>query len=313
MRIKNFLVTGGAGFIGSHLCEYLLKLGHKVIIIDNFSTGKKYNLLKIKNKIKLYDGNVENFNFNILIKSDIDVIIHLSSQTSVPLSIKNFKKSSKSNILSFINLLSFANSNSIPLVYASSSAIYGNLKFGNDQNTKIDLLSPYSADKLFFEKYCEVFYKLNNFSSIGLRFFNVYGPRQDADSPYSGVISIFTQSMLRNNLITINGGNQTRDFIHVYDVVKSIYTASSLVSKKKHNEYIYILTGKSISINKLFQILNKKIKYSKKPLIKQISLGDPLKSSGSIIKMKQILKINNDKFININNGLETVINHFNNE
>ena len=162
MKIKNYLVTGGAGFIGSHLCESLINLGHKVIIIDNFSIGKKENIRNIKKKIKVYNKNLSDFNLNIFKKNKIDVIIHLSSQTSVPLSIKDFKNSTSNNILSFINLLDFAKNKNIPIVYASSSAIYGNLEFGDDKKNKFDLISPYAVDKYVLEKYSEMFFKTNN-------------------------------------------------------------------------------------------------------------------------------------------------------
>ena len=145
----------------------------------------------------------------------LDAVIHLAAQASVPVSIQSFGRSSSSNLLGTVRIVDFCRIKNIPLVYASSSAVYGNLVIGNDEENIIELLSPYATDKFVMELYCKTSMEIYNMSSIGLRFFNVYGPRQDPTSQYSGVISIFIDRIIKNKPITIYGGYQTRDFVFV--------------------------------------------------------------------------------------------------
>ena len=205
------------------------------------STGYKSNLSSIIQKIDFYEEKIELFDFNKL--SDIDAIVHLAAQPSVPFSITNFSDSSPSNLLGAIKVIDHCRLFNIPLVYASSSAIYGNFEFGNDEIENVDLLSPYATDKYAMELYSTTAHKIYQLSSVGLRFFNVYGPRQDPSSQYSGVISIFADKLLKGQNITINGGHQTRDFIYVKDVVNIIYSAIILASKNSICEISNVLTG----------------------------------------------------------------------
>ena len=304
------LVSGGAGFIGSNLVKFLLSKDHEVIVIDNFSTGFKKNLQKELENIILIENNLEDVNLDEY--KDIDCFIHLAAQASVPISINSFKKSSKSNILSSINAIDFCNNFNIPLVYASSSAIYGNLELGDDNCSDVDLLSPYAADKYFLEKYTEIFHSLNSLSSIGLRFFNVYGPYQDPKNPYSGVISIFVDKIHANESIEINGGNQTRDFIYVEDVASVIYKSIQIASQRKTCEVINVLTGKITSIDKLAQIISRKLNFEAKKIYKPLSKGDPLKSDGTTSKMEIFLDIDTTELTKIDEGLEKTINFIKN-
>ena len=160
-----------------------------------------------------------------------DGVFHLAAQASVPLSINNLYESSSNNLLSSLKIIELCAETSTPLVYASSSAVYGNLDIGDDDNL-VDLISPYSADKRMLEIYCDMAFKLYNLRSFGLRFFNVYGPRQDPTNPYSGVISIFADKILKGEAITINGGAQTRDFIYVGDVVRGIWEELSVFKER---------------------------------------------------------------------------------
>ena len=304
------LVSGGAGFIGSNLVKFLLSKDHEVIVIDNFSTGFKKNLQKELENIILVENNLEDVYLDEY--KGIDCFIHLAAQASVPISINNFKESSMSNILSSINAIDFCNNYNIPFIYASSSAIYGDLEIGDDNCSDIDLLSPYAADKYFLEKYTKIFHSLNSFSSIGLRFFNVYGPYQDPKNPYSGVISIFVDKIRAKESIEINGGNQTRDFIYVEDVAKLIYKSIQIASQRKTYEVINVLTGKTTSINKLAEIISKKLNYEAKKIYKPLAKGDPLKSDGTTSKMKIFLDIDTNELTKIDEGLEKTINFIKN-
>ena len=305
--MKHYLITGGAGFIGSNLAEKLCE-NNFVTIIDDLSTGYILNIPKNKN-IKFIKANIVNFQLTKITKK-IDGVIHLAAQASVPLSISQFKESSKINLVGMINIMDFCLKNKIPIVYASSSAIYGNLEIGDDQNTESDILSPYALDKYVMEEYSKLFFDIYGLSSIGLRFFNVYGPKQDSSNPYSGVISIFSEQINNDQSITINGGHQTRDFIYVDDVVLCIMAALKEVSKKSICEQVNILTGKSYSIdylaNQISRITEKKININYKELPK----GDPEKSSGSIEKMEKVLKVNSSNFTNFSSGLTKTIEFF---
>ena len=148
------LITGGCGFIGSNLCEYLVAKGHSIVVIDNLSTGYKANLSRVLNVVELHCKNLEQFDLKSL--TGIDVIVHLAAQASVPRSIDNFGDSSGSNLMGTIKIIDHCRGNNIPVVYASSSAIYGNMKLGNDELDQVDLLSPYAIDKYMMELYMNV-------------------------------------------------------------------------------------------------------------------------------------------------------------
>ena len=301
----HILVTGGAGFIGSNLCDYLVIKGCQVSVVDDLSSGDITNLVSIIDNINFYQEKIEVFNFNKL--ANVDSVIHLAAQVSVNISISSFGKSSSSNVLGAIKVIDYCRLNQIPLVYASSAAIYGNLKISDDLNSKIDLLSPYASDKYMLEVYAKTAFKNYQLSSIGLRFFNVYGPRQDPTNAYSGVISIFINRLLSNNNITINGGHQTRDFIYVKDVVAIIFKSVILSQSSVVCEQVNVLTGKSISIDELASLLIKKINVNVKKEYFALPAGDPKGSLGATKKLESFLKIDLNDMISIDNGLSKTV------
>ena len=306
----NILVTGGSGFIGSNLCDFLVKKSHKVTVVDNLSTGKISNLVDIINEIDFFEEGIEDFNF-IKCKT-LDAVIHLAAQPSVSLSIADFKNSSISNLLGTIQVVNYCKQKKIPLIYASSSAIYGNLDKGDDTSAKVDLLSPYAADKYAMEVYASVANKAYGLSSIGLRFFNVYGPRQDPSSPYSGVISIFIDLMLKGLAIQINGGYQTRDFIYVNDVVKLIYESILISKRNVVCEKVNVLTGVSKSIDFLADSLMTIIGKSVEKKYTDLPVGDPEFSSGYIDKMIALFNLNSSELIELDIGLKKTVDFINN-
>lgn len=301
------LVTGGAGFIGSNLVEYLLNKECEVIVIDNLTSGFKNNIDEFMEDIEFYENNIENFNLSSFNK--LDAIVHLAAQASVPLSIKNFAESSISNLNGTINIIDYCKNFNVPLVYASSSAIYGDLPIGDDDDIAIDLISPYAADKYTMEIYTKLAHQIYDLSSIGLRFFNVYGPKQDPHSPYSGVISIFIEKYLNSDPVIINGGHQTRDFVYVDDVVECIYQSIQIVKSKKVSKNINILTGKSISIDYLAERISKITNNDSKKIYKKLQPGDPIKSEGTSKTLKDFLLINNKNFTSIDEGLKKTITY----
>jgi len=295
------LITGGAGFIGSNLCEYLIKLNYKIVVIDNFSTGKYSNINNILNSIVLINHDIEDFDFNSL--TDIDCVVHLAAQPSVPLSVTDFFSSSKINLLGTIRVIDYCRSKHVPLVYASSSAVYGNLELGDDATPNVDLLSPYATDKYSMELYSKTAFSLYGLSSIGLRFFNVYGPRQDPNSPYSGVISIFADRLLKAEHIVINGGNQTRDFVYVKDVAHVIHLSIELTAKGNVSEVVNVLTGKSISIDVLAEKMIQITATHSQKKYKELMPGDPERSEGTTDKMMRLFRINPQDFTTLDEGL----------
>jgi len=305
----NILVTGGAGFIGSHLCDCLVDTKNQVTIIDDLSTGNLSNLSYVIDNIIFYNEKIENFDFNKLQK--IDAVVHLAAQPSVPISIKNFGDSSSSNILSSIKVIDYCRTNFIPLVYASSSAIYGDLEIGDDHSSEVDLLSPYATDKYAMELYAKTANKLYKLSSIGLRFFNVYGPRQDPRSPYSGVISIFADRLINGSKIKINGGFQTRDFIYVKDVVDAIFNSINIANTNILCEQVNVLTGKTISVDNLANMLIKEVGVKADKEYHNLSEGDPQKSEGTIRKMNELLGLTIIDMVPIKVGLSKTINSMN--
>jgi UDP-glucose 4-epimerase len=210
--------------------------------------------------------------------------------------------------LSSLKIIDFCVSKEVPLVYASSSAIYGGLPLGNDEQEITDLLSPYAVDKSALELYAKVSYSTSGLSSIGLRFFNVYGPRQDPENPYSGVISIFIKKLLSNQDITINGGMQTRDFIYVTDVADVISRAVEISSERKISDSINVLTGLSVSIDCLASKLINIINSSSAKIYSDLIVGDPKESNGTITKLLRLLGMESLDFINLDKGLVMTVN-----
>ncbi|MDC3161380.1 NAD-dependent epimerase/dehydratase family protein [Gammaproteobacteria bacterium] len=302
----SILITGGAGFIGSSLVDSLISNENKLIVIDNLSSGCISNIEKNIDKIEFYQESLEDFDFSKC--SEISSVIHLAAQISVPQSIKHFKNSSSANMLNTIKVLDFCSSNHIPVVYASSSAVYGSLEYGDDSKKDVEPQSPYAADKYNMEIYSNVCNEIYGLSSIGLRFFNVYGPRQNPKNEYSGVISIFIDKLLNRKDITINGGYQTRDFIHINDVIHCIKKSLKIVSEKKVCENLNVLTGKSVTIEKLADLIESNFDYKTNRIFKELRDGDIVYSSGSTEKMIRVLGLDPKKFLSINDGLQDTIN-----
>lgn len=244
---------------------------------------------------------------------DIEGIFHLAAQASVPVSIDDFYSSSSNNLLSSIRVFEWANQLDVPIVYASSSAVYGNLPLGDDQVENYDILSPYTQDKLTLEHYAKMCWNVYKTPSIGLRFFNVYGPRQDPTNQYSGVISIFIDRLLQNKPVTVNGGYQTRDFVFVEDITKVMMKSMEHLYNNKLSEVFNVGTGVSVTIDHLLAMLADIIKVEPNVILKDLPPGDPEKSEGTYEKLKNYLNIDIGQFVKLEDGLRVTIDYIKNE
>ncbi len=302
--MKTFVVTGGCGFIGSHLTELLVSMGHSVLVVDDLSSGYLSNLAGVERGLVVRQEKAEHFDFDSL--GEIECVFHLAAQASVPYSIDHFVESSSGNLLSTFKVIEFCTARAIPLVYATSSAVYGNLPLGSETEG-IELLSPYAADKYCMEMYTAANFNLKGARSFGLRFFNVYGPRQDPSSPYSGVISLFIDRLGRGEAITVNGGYQTRDFVFVRDVVNCVYKAYEYLLEHRASKVANVLTGKSISIDQLVTHLSDLMRVTPKCVYRELPLGDPAASQGSTALMESLLGVHAGDFVSVRTGLAQTI------
>ncbi|MGQ9641967.1 MAG: SDR family oxidoreductase [Candidatus Bathycorpusculaceae bacterium] len=304
------LVTGGAGFIGSHLVERLLKEGYSVVVLDDLSSGKTENLDLRNRKLLFLKGDIRNKEIVTKALRDVEVVFHLAALVDVPFSVKNPLFVNQVNVCGSLNILEESIKNNVEkFIYASSCAVYGEpLYLPINEEHPTNPLSPYAVSKLAIEKYCQVFNKLYGIKTVSLRFFNVYGPRQKSDSPYSGVILRFIRLLRSGELPVIFGdGSQTRDFVYVLDVVDASYKA--MICKQCVGE-INVGSEKETSISELAKILMEKFGLKNvKPIFAEPRAGDIKRSWANIEKAKHMLGYK--PFFNLKNGLDALIKSLN--
>ncbi len=246
------LVTGGAGFIGSHLVDLLLSQDYRVVVLDNFSTGKRENLPAASATLRIVSGDICCADTVAKAATGCGAIVHLAAVASVQASVENPGGTHQVNLVGTINLLEAAKTQGIKrFIYASSAAVYGNtIALPVGENTSLHPLTPYAADKLAGEYYVDFYRRQFALEPVIFRFFNIFGPRQDPSSPYSGVISIFLQRALAGQPITVFGdGEQTRDFVYVADLVRLLSRA--LTASVESPEPMNVGNGKQTSLKQL--------------------------------------------------------------
>ncbi|MEQ1727805.1 MAG: SDR family oxidoreductase [Vicinamibacterales bacterium] len=282
--MSHYLVTGGAGFIGSHLVEELSRRGEQVRVLDNLSTGKLRNLAHIPG-VEFQEGDLADPAACARATDGIDYVLHQAAIPSVPRSVKDPVTSNRANIDGSLNILVAARDAGVKrLVYAGSSSAYGDTPtLPKREDMATNPLSPYALQKLVAEQYCQMFTRLYGLETVTTRYFNVFGPRQDPGSPYSGVISLFATAVLEGRQPTIYGdGGQTRDFTYVANVVDGVLRASQ--APDVAGEVINVATGGRISLNELLRTMNGIVGASLSPLYAEGRQGDVRDSQADITK-----------------------------
>lgn len=303
MNKTKFLVTGGAGFIGSNIVSALLEKGYRVKILDNFSSGKRENLKGFENDIELIEGDIRSYHIVQESVKDVDIVLHQAALPSVPRSIKDPITSNEVNVNGTLNILEASVAAKVKkVIYASSSSVYGD----NPQLPKVESmmpnpLSPYAVSKLSGEKYCSVFTRIYGLETISLRYFNVFGPRQDPSSQYSAVIPRFIKAINNNEQPVIFGdGEQSRDFTYVKNVVEANILAA--LTGCESGIAMNCAAGGQITLNQLVKYINNILGKNIKPVYKDPRAGDIKHSFADIHLAKD--KIGYSPSVNFEEGLK---------
>lgn len=291
---SSFLITGGAGFIGSNIVEYLLKYGAgKVRVLDNFSTGSKANIEEFKSNpaFELIEGDIRNLETCRTVLEGIDYVSHQAALGSVPRSINDPITSNEVNVSGFLNMLVAARDAGVKnFIYAASSSTYGDHPGLPKIEDKIgNPLSPYAVTKFVNELYASVFSRTYDFHTIGLRYFNVFGPKQNPKGPYAAVIPLFIEAAIENKQPYINGDGETsRDFTFVENAVQANIKALLAEDIDKH-EVINIAYGERTTLNQLWQRITKTADIELTPEYREERKGDVRHSLADISKAKELI------------------------
>lgn len=314
--LKKILVTGGAGFIGSNMCEHLLNMNHEVVCLDNFITGKRENIedcLK-NNKFELIEGDIRNLSDCQKAVQNADAVLHLAALGSVPRSIADPVTTNDININGYLNMIVATRDAGIKrFVYAASSSTYGD----SQSLPKIEEiigkpLSPYAITKYVGELYADVFSKTYGVECIGLRYFNVFGRKQDPAGAYAAVIPKFTDLLINKDAPTINGdGSFSRDFTYIDNVLQINYLALTTSNDNAINQVYNVAFGESSTLNELFSQIKSNLQQfipeieSIEPIYGPLRKGDIPHSLASIDKAKKLLNYNPQ--FSLKDGLEKTI------
>ncbi len=307
--MANFLITGGAGFIGSHIVEELVAKNQTVRVIDNLSTGHIDNIAPFMNSIEFINADVRDANAVDSAMKDIDFVLHQAALPSVPRSIADPITSNEVNINGTLNILWSAQKNKIKrFVMASSSSVYGNINVSpKHEELKPSPESPYAVTKLTGELYARSFLNVYGLETVCLRYFNVFGPRQDPDSPYAAVIPIFISAMNEGKSAPVNGdGSQTRDFTFVKNVVRANLLACE-ADKQIAGRAMNAACGGSISLLKLVELINKELGTDIKPTFQPNRSGDVMHSKADISLAKKLM--NYEPVIDFEDGLKKTVEY----
>ncbi len=299
------LVTGGAGFIGSHLVEALLAKKHDVTVLDNLSSGRMSNLSEVEKKITFIKGDICDVSAVKKACENKDVVFHLAAIASVPYSVQHPLENHEVNITGTLKVLLAARDAKVKrFVYSSSAAVYGDEPtLPKTENSQLKPMTPYALSKLAGEQYTLIFHKMYGMETVALRYFNVFGPRQDPKSPYSGVITKFVSALKSGKQPLIFGdGMQTRDFVFVSDVVQANLKAMTAHAAGK---VFNIATGVQVSVKEMLVHLNEVLNTKIAPKLEPAQKGDIVHSVADISEAKKILHFSPD--VPFHEGLELTV------
>ena len=321
-KTLTWLVTGAAGFIGSHLVEDLLLSGQSVVGLDNFSTGSRENLQDVARIVgperwgnfRLAAGDIRDRNACLEACAGVDIVVHLAAMASVPASLANPEACHAVNVNGFLKILSSARVSGVKrVVYASSSAVYGDDEGLPKVESRLGRpLSPYALSKRMDEELADLAWRIYGLPCIGLRFFNVYGTRQDPKGPYAAVIPLWTEALLKGERPVIYGdGSSTRDFVSVKDVVRAIRLAAGTEDAACFGEAFNIAAGTSTSLNELFCLMRAEVAKTRpeagaiKPRFADFRPGDIRHSSADISRARNLLGFEPE--ISLSQGLSALL------
>jgi UDP-glucose 4-epimerase len=285
--MANYLVTGGAGFIGSHLSEALVARGHRVRVVDDFSTGYQRNL---RQGVELVEGNLADAGVAAKAVAGMDYVLHQAAIPSVPRSVERPVESHRANVDATLEVLIAARDARVKrVVFAGSSSVYGDQPIlPKTEEMPTNPLSPYALQKLMSEQYGQMFTRLYGLETVTTRYFNVFGPRQDPGSPYSGVISLFIKSLAEGSRPVIYGdGSQTRDFTFVTNVVDGVIRAAE--TPGVGGQVFNVATSSRVSLTELLAALKKIFGSTVEPIFKEARAGDVHDSQADIGKAERLL------------------------
>jgi len=308
---SRILVTGGGGFIGSNLTEALLKQGHRVRVLDNFSTGKRTNLLfdEVYPSLEIIEGDIRDLVLCQKSMKEVEYVFHQAALASVPQSVEDPLTANAVNVEGTLNILLAARDKGVKrLIYASSCAIYGDDPTLPKKEDMVPVpLSPYALQKNIGENYGRLFFQLYGLEFVSLRYFNVFGPKQDPSSIYSAVIPRFIDALIYDRSpIVFGDGEQSRDFVYIDNVVQANLLAIS--AKHLHGEVINIGCGRKISLNRLLDVLKEILGSKVSVIYQEARKGDIRDSLADIQKGKEIL--NFEPQVGIEVGLKKTVEYF---
>ena len=307
--MTKYLVTGGAGFIGSHIVEALVERGDQVCVLDNFSTGYRHNLDNFVDQIEIVDGDITDADAVATAVEGVDCVFHQAALASVPRSVEKPLDTNHACVTGTLNVLHQARQAGVRrVVYAASSSAYGDQPFMSKRELDLPApLSPYAVAKLAGEYYCQSFYHTYGLETVCIRYFNVFGPRQDPDSPYSAVIPLFITALLAGKHPVVYGdGEQTRDFTYVRNVVHGNLLAAD--AKGAEGKIFNVANGKTTSLLRLLELLNDLLGTDIQPRFEEPRAGDVRDSLADISSARAILKY--EPVVGFEEGLRQSIDYY---
>lgn len=307
--MARYLVTGGAGFIGSNIAEALVKRGDQVRVLDNLSTGYQHNLQGFD--VEFVEGDITEIDDVSKAVADVDFVYHQAALASVPRSVKDPLATNQACVTGTVNVLHAAHQAGVQrVVYAASSSAYGDQPFMSKRESDLPApMSPYAVAKLSAEYYCRAFYSTYGLETVCIRYFNVFGPRQDPSSEYSAVIPLFITALLEGRQPKIFGdGEQTRDFTFIDNVVHGNLLAASAPAEDVAGKVFNVANGKTISLNQMLAKLNQLLGTDIQPTFEPPRVGDVRDSLADISQARKCLGY--EPVVDFNTGLERSIEFY---